>query len=217
MKKIAITGSEGVIGQILQKGLSLEYDIEQIDRLLGRDVCNYQTLVALISRSLAVIHLAWDTQTENWQSPKANPVNRLIWENVYRGVKETGVPKLIMASSVWADDWQHWKGPGLMDPYQEPSPQNAYGKSKVMMEKLGRDYAALGLMVICLRFGSVTENDQPFRSEPHIFLSHRDCVSLVREAIKVPRVPENFAIVYGVSDNPGRIHNLSNLLGWRPS
>jgi len=80
-----------------------------------------------------------------------------------------------------------------------------------------------GLEVICIRFGgvnpenAVTEKvlaEEPL--SPKIWFYHKDCIDLVRACIEAESVPNNFSIVYGVSDNPGRIHDITNPFGWNP-
>ena len=43
-----------------------------------------------------------------------------------------------------------------------------------------------------------------------------DCAELIRKAITTNKIPGNFVIVNGVSDNKGRVHDISNPLGWFP-
>ncbi len=89
-----------------------------------------------------------------------------------------------------------------------------------MMETLGRYYAdAKGLSVICIRFGAVNPTNKPPESpesERQVWLSHRDCARLVTACIETEVIPGNYEIIYGVSDNVGRIHDISNSLGWVP-
>jgi len=86
------------------------------------------------------------------------------------------------------------------------------------MEALGRHYAIdQGLKVVCIRFGGVNpENTPDIPFERRIWLSHDDCVSLVRASIEADSFAERFCIVYGVSDNQNRPVDVTNPLGWQP-
>ena len=78
--KIIITGSKGNIGQILQKGLR-DYQITGLDLPEG-DVRVYETLANVASGHFAIIHLAWDTEVDNFLSGKINPENSQMFFNV---------------------------------------------------------------------------------------------------------------------------------------
>lgn len=49
-----------------------------------------------------------------------------------------------------------------------------------------------------------------------VWFSHDDCVSLVKTILESKEIPDNFVVIYGMSDNPGRIHDVSNPFGWKP-
>lgn len=219
-ERIAITGSEGTISTVLKKGLAEEYEITPIDILIGTDVRDYQQLLKAIHNHQAIIHLAWNPKLENWRSQTIDPDNATMFTNAYNAALEAGVPRIVMASSIHADNFYGWQGGNLMSPYQTPEPQNPYGKDKVIMEEMGRDFAAKGLEVVCIRFGGINPtNKAPVKSLPQdmaSWLSHNDCISLVDLILKAQSVPNNFAIVYGVSNNQGRIHDVSNPFGWVP-
>lgn len=217
MKKVAITGASGTIGTVLRKGLT-DYDITAMD-LPEIDVRNYEKLLEVFPRHDSIIHLAWDAKTENFRSGKINLDNTLMTCSVYRAAIETKVPRVIMASSVHADNFYNWKGPELMSPDKLPIPDSPYGANKVFMEALGRYYAARGLEVVCIRFGGVNPEDKPPLNDYYeslIWLSHKDCVKLVRKCIDAETIPNNFLVIYGVSNNKNRVHDYSNPLGWVP-
>lgn len=136
--------------------------------------------------------------------------------NVYKAAIKTRVPRVIMASSVHADNFYNWKGPELLSPYRIPIPDSPYGANKVFMESLGRYYATKGLEVVCIRFGGVQGKPPLDDYEKLVWLSHRDCTELLRRCIEAESIPNNFLIIYGISDNANRIHDYSNPLGWAP-
>lgn len=224
-ERIVITGSEGVIGTVLKNGLADKFDITPFD-LPTKDARDYQTLLEVLPGHLAVIHLAWDTQTDNMSSGRINPDNAQMFENVLLACLETGVKRAVMASSVHADGFYKVSTSALMSPYDLPNPDSPYGAHKVFMERLGQWYTKTGLEVICIRFGGVGPNDKPAevsnpadvaqRAERAVYLSHRDCISLVEKCLEAKSIPGNFTIIYGISNNTGRIHDISNPVGWFP-
>jgi len=206
MKKVAITGAKGIIGTVLVNELT-GYEISQID-LPETDARDYDKLLKAVTGTDVIIHLAWNTATENWRSIKNDPDNLLMAKNIYKAAIEANVSRVIIASSVHADNYKEWKGPGLMTTNKPPKPQNAYGKSKVKLENFGKQYAAKGLEVICIRFGGVNkENVSPKNEiEKKVWLSHEDCITFVKKYIEVKDIPNNFLISYAISENDGKIH-----------
>ena len=180
----------------------------------------YEKLLEIVPQHLAIIHLAWDTKTDNFKSEKINPENATMFYNAYKAAIESGVPRVIMASSVHADRFYGWNDPGYMSPEKTPVPDSPYGAHKVFMEASGRYYATKGLQVVCIRFGGVNPQNQPATEPPHeraVWFSHNDCISLVKAILKAKNIPDNFVVMYGMSDNPGRIHDISNPFSWRPT
>ncbi len=221
-EKISITGVEGIMGTVLRNGLSEKYEITPLG-LPAVDVRNYQKLLEIFPGHRAVIHLAWDTDTDNFRSGRINPENSLMFENVYRAAVETDVPLVIMASSVHVDRFYEEDEP--LTPASLSHPDSPYGAHKVFMEKLGEWYSRKkGLGVICLRLGGINPEDQPAiiedssdkaqQRERSVWLSHRDIVSLIDECLDSGF--NKFAIVYAISDNKGRIQDISNPFGWFP-
>ena len=215
-KRIVITGSKGIIGTILRKHLQ-KYEITPID-LPEVDVRDYNKLLEIFPGHDRIIHLAWD-KTENFRSGKINPDNLLMTYNVYRAAVETEVPRVIMASSVHADSYSDWEDPELLKSDRPSVPDSLYGVNKVFMEILGRYYARYhGLEVICIRFGGINLEDRvnPMSKDSKVWLSQRDCVSLIRKCLEVSQIPNNYEIIYGISNNSNRVHDYSNSLEWLP-
>jgi UDP-glucose 4-epimerase len=214
MKKIVITGSRGVIGCVLVKGLR-NYEITPMD-LPENDVRDYNDLIEIFPGHHAVIHLAWDTKNGNWKSSGVCEDNRIMYENVYNAALESGVGRIIMASSVHVDKYLTWKRDHLMGVSRRLEPDSPYGRQKILMEKMGKRLSKKGLEVVCVRFGGVSPLGQMWDDAPVVGLSHPDCVSLVKRCLEVESIPENFLILYGVSNNKKRIHDISNPLVWKP-
>ncbi len=125
-----------------------------------------------------------------------------------------------MFSSIHADDYTSWKGPILMNSYSLPTPDSPYGAVKVYMESLGRFYANKGVEVVCIRLGGVNADDKKhLEDEPgyeKVYLSHRDLTDLIIRCIEIDKIPGNYSLLYGISNNTNRYHDFSNSLGWAP-
>jgi nucleoside-diphosphate-sugar epimerase len=183
MKRIAITGADGVIGTLLMNSLT-EYTLVPIT-LPQNDVRDYSTILNIISGSSVVIHLAWDDTADNFRSHTINSDNTKMFSNIYRAAVATKVKRVIMASSIHAND------------------DTPYGYHKRFMEQLGKYYALEhDLDVICIRFGGVNAQDTPHikeRNYKKIWLRHSDCVSLVKHCIDSKIIPKHFQILEGIS------------------
>ena len=226
MEKVLVTGGKGRIGAIIFEALKDVFDFTLVDcesrniETIVRQInvaSSYEELKEIIQGKDVVIHLAWNSR-ENWKSNSMEPENKKMAENVYRAAMETGVPRVIMASSIHADNFSHWHVPSPVTPNKIPIPNNLYGTTKVYIETLGRYYATKGLEVICIRFGGVSLDDKLRNEEGYekFWLSRRDCASLVKRCIEVKRIPFGFELVYGVSNNANRIHDWENNLDWIP-
>ena len=218
--KVAIIGANGVIGTVLQKGLT-DCDITPLgkDRV---DARNLQDLILAFKNQDIIIHLALnpnkDKMRENYRNEQYDPDNSLMTYNVYKAAKETGVKRVIMASSIHADNFYNFKDPGKLTIDHIPTPDSPYGANKLFMEFLGKYFATKGLEVICVRFGGVNAgNIQPDEfTEHNVWLSHKDCTAMMKAYIHAKSVPNNFAVFYAVSNNKHAIHDTSNPFGWKP-
>lgn len=215
---ILITGAGGIIGTILTEGLNQDYTITPMTTNDG-DVRNFDTVRQKAAGKHAIIHLARKTLKEEGLQQATYFENAQMFINAYSGAIEAGVKRIIMASSVHADVYEKWKGPGVMPTNRVPHPTSAYGVEKVSMEAWKRWYASRGLEVVCIRFGAISLKDKAAKTpstEQEIFLSRRDGTELVKAILRAKSKPGNFTIVYGVSDNGKRIHDISNPFGWIP-
>ena len=218
---VAITGSGGTIGTVLQQGLH-GYQLTPLHHT-DVDARNYTDLVKAFAGKDTVIHLAHnpnkETIRESAWTDLYDPDNSKMTYNVYKAALETKVKRVIMASSVHADNYFTWKGPEKLSVDRIPTPDTPYGANKIFMESLGRYYATKGLEVVCIRFGGVNpENKPPVNDfwENAVWLSHKDCIAMVDACLKAERVPNNFAVFYAVSNNKDRIHDTTNPFGWKP-
>lgn len=225
VENILITGSKGVIGKVLVEGLSPSFNVTQAD-LPEVDLQDFSQVCEVMKGQDAVVHLAWskkriingqEVDVDDANRELIDPMNLEMALNIYRAAEEYRVRRVVMASSGQADDFLTWKGPDLMQPYTLPTPIVPYGANKVWIETVGRIYAKRhGLEVVCIRFGAVRTDNLPPEGENHIFLNHRDCIEAVKASLVVPSIPKNYTIFYAISNNPGRIYDLINPVGWKP-
>jgi len=166
--------------------------------------------------------LAWNSKTENFRNENIDPDNFAMAMNAYKAAREAGVPRVIIPSSIHAHAFYGWESPPLMSVDMIPTPDSPYGADKIFIESAGRYFASKGLGVVCVRFGGInpknippSEEDYPWE-ERAAWLSNNDCVSLIRTIIEAKEIPNNFVLMYGVSNNSRRIHDVSNPFGWMP-
>lgn len=215
MKKILLTGSQGILGTIIRKKIR-NYLFTPLD-LPEANIRNYDQLLELSHGHEIIMHFAWDSKNESSFTTGISFDNPLMAYNVYRVAIEAKIPRVIIASSIHADDYDLRGNDELLSPYRLPSPKNPYGATKVYIEALGRYYAKQGLEVVCLRLGSVTPNNLPYNiSSGCRFLTHRDLIELLKCCIEAKNIPDNYVIIYGVSNNTGRVHSIQNPFGWIP-
>ncbi len=227
-EKLLITGSSGLIGGLLWKGLSDSYELYGLDReaesgdanRFKADITQENEIAAVFDRIPGlryVIHLAGDARVDaDWQS--AYRVNIGGTKNVYAAAQRHGVQRVVYASSNHVTGAYEGFPPGLhtkavttMISIRDPiRPDGFYGVSKAAGEALARMYYELyGLESVCLRIGSVNDNDDP-TGNPRArstWLSHRDLVQLVKRSLQAD---VKFGIYYGVSNNQRRFWDISD-------
>ncbi|MDQ4035218.1 MAG: NAD(P)-dependent oxidoreductase [Chloroflexota bacterium] len=234
--RVAVTGADGVIGGILRDSLADRFDVRPLTRR-DADITDLPALQRVLRGTDALVHLAADAAVDaSWDDVLA--ANVIGVYHAFEAARLAGVQRVIFASSNHAMGMYMWDHDRFADPTRpiqtgtaEPTrPDSLYGASKVWGEAIGRLYSERhGLVVVCLRIGWVTEDDEPptstehrrepptvARRAPGMWLSHRDCASLVEAALTADL---RFAIVNGVSDNTGRWFSLDQgrrLLGWEP-
>ena len=195
----------------------------------------------------AVVHLAASPAVETpWEDILPN--NLIGTYNVFEAARRSGVGAVVFASSNHAIGMYELDGapsiyelddPRVYDHTVPVRPDSLYGVSKAYGEALGRYYADFhGLRVFCLRIGAVRAGDDPtdpavLASSPAlldlpdaetrrqrmraVWLSQRDCAQLVARCLEADHV--DYAIVYGVSNNPRRFWDIEHakaLLGYAP-
>ena len=218
--RVLLTGSSGTIGSVILKEIA---DVEFVCfDLPEHDATNFQDLRSMSENCDAIVHLAWDSKHEDWNTNDISKDTAQMALHVYQAAIQNKIPRVVIASSVHADDAKFRDTSKLMNPYTLPIPDSPYGAGKVHMEALGRHFAKKGLEVVCIRFGGVNSEDVPKNDlggdddGKKRWLSHRDCGSLINCILRANSIPNGFVIVYGISNNTGLIYDISNPFKWVP-
>lgn len=210
--KIAITGAEGKVGQALIGQLDPEFfEISKLD-LPQHDVSNLESLIEDTKGHDALIHLAW----KDLSVDSVDPINGIMYENVYRAGVANKIGLIIMGSSNHARDHSQRESDGMIRyTGNVETANNLYGVEKQKMEAMGRFFAnKYGLSVLCLRIGNVNPEDTPRPDKPTRWMSHRDFGQLITKAMLLKFEPGHFEVVYGVSQQP--VFDWANSFGYDP-
>lgn len=176
MKKVLVTGANGVIGSAVLEHLGGRYELSALDMRPGdfpTHVANIADLDAIqpaFEGVDAVVHLAASISVETpW--PDILRDNIIGTYNVYEAARRAGAGVVVFASSNHAvgmyevtnsPDIHATDHPLVIDQYAEIRPDSYYGVSKVYGEAMGRYYVENhGLRVFCLRIGTVRADDSP--------------------------------------------------------
>ena len=227
MKKIIITGSRGIIGKILTKGLSDEFRIYEIDiannnhnkNYFQTDISNSKSLSSAfkkIGKSNFLIHLAASSALNaKWEYVLKNNIIGL--KNVYECARKFGIKRVIFASSShvtggYEKNILNEKNLKLISIHDPVRPDSDYGSSKAFGEAIARQYFELyKIKSICLRIGAVLSYNNPTKDKIgrnlKIWLSHKDLLQLIKKSLLSDI---KFGIYYGVSNNKGRFWDISN-------
>lgn len=226
--KLLITGSSGLIGGILWRGLAESYELYGLDHMPVSDATNrfdvditqvdqVETAFDRVPDLKSVIHLAGDSRADtDWQS--AFHINIGGTRNIYAAAQRHGVKRVVFASSNHVTGAYEGFPPALhtkpfatlISVHDPIRPDGFYGVSKAAGEAIARMYYEVyGLESVCLRIGSVNAEDDP-ASNPRMhstWLSHRDLLSLVKRSLEAD---VKFGIYYGVSNNRRRFWDISD-------
>jgi nucleoside-diphosphate-sugar epimerase len=219
--KIAVTGSEGYIGDRIMEIMPERHQVIGLDRNGGENTMEIdlaeedRRLERILDDVEAVIHLAWDTE-ENFRSELTIQKNKVMAENLFEASLSTGVEKIFLASSIHAafvpfgrrEDLSGEIGPDRVDP------DSPYGASKIYLEALARYFATEETRFLSARMGAPSDKppEGPGKAD---WLSFEDLVELVENFLRYEG-DRKYHQVNAVSDNDERIYSLENNLGWRP-
>lgn len=213
MEKIVITGYKGNIGQVLANGLQNIYSLILLD-LPETNLIQKENFKEKIIGANTIIHLAWNSKGENVSNDLRDENNLLMVKNILQTAKEKKIKRVILASSVNVHNINR-NLPFKINLETPPNPKSKYGEDKVKIEKLGKEYSKF-LEIVCVRFGGVAPLSHPWGDCDYVGLSYNDCIDLIKNLIKTKIIPDNYQIIYGVSNNELGIHDLKNFLNWIP-
>jgi uronate dehydrogenase len=186
------------------------------------DIADYDLLLERVRGADVVIHAAHSASLsarETWRRGRIEPGNVSLELNVFTAVIEAVVGRLVMASSVHADNFNDYDGTALLTVPGSYAAASPYGTHKLIVEEIGKFYASRhGLEFVGIRFGGVTPDNsvRTHSKEPAVWLSHRDLVCAVEVCVSAEAVPNRFAVFYAVSNSAGKIHSTENPFGWQP-
>jgi len=237
LPQLLITGCNGLVGRILWDHLENDFDLygldissnESSEKIFQADISKPDQVQSVFSRIASltfVIHLAGDPRANaDWDSVFADNIGGT--KNIYEAARLSSVKRIVFASSNhvtgayegFPPSLHTKRNPALITTRDPIRPDGFYGVSKAAGEAIARMYYEVyGLKSICLRIGSMTNDDDP-RISPRFestWLSHRDLVQLVRKSLSAD---VKFGIYYGVSNNSKRFWDISNAkaeLGYHP-
>jgi NAD+ dependent glucose-6-phosphate dehydrogenase len=209
------------------------------------DVHSLDNILPAFAGVMGVVHLAGSANPlTHWDDVLQN--NIIGTYNVFEAARIAGVERVIFPSSNHAIGMYEIEGAPdlyelgdsrLYDHTVDVRPDSLYGVSKVYGEALGRYYHDMhGLRVYCLRIGSMRADDtsRPVTVEHEArwldltpeqkrkrlratWMSQRDCTDLIARCLVVD--DPTWAVVYGISNNPRQIWDLSHAretLGFEP-
>lgn len=218
--KILITGSEGVIGNIIRPGLENNYetyclDVKDKERLnyFKANISKVEELGDVFSKIPqinTIIHLASYTGL-SWKV--ILNTNIIGIRNIYEVARKYKVNRLIYTSSNHVTSGYESNLPQnrLINTSDPIKSNNYYGSSKAFGEIIARQFYELyKIKSICLRIGHVCQNNKPkdLRSKK-IWLSHSDLRQIINKSINTNI---NFGIYYAISDNDNAFLDISNAM-----
>ena len=242
MKNILITGGSGLVGNILSKHLSKNYEIKILDqkyssnKTIVGDISNLESIKKAFDNVHTVIHLAGDRRVHgDWSSILNNNIVGIY--NIYEAAKEKHVNRVIFASSqhatggnydqvpyTFVDKGEYKKVSPDYTPLDEETrirPDSYYGASKAFGEALGSYYSDYyGISTINLRIGWVISDDDPTFSPTalNLWLSHRDLCQIVEKSIEASSKIK-YETFYATSDNFWKIWSIEkakSVLNYNP-
>ncbi len=248
---VLVTGLNGVVGQALRGTLEKRYNLSAlsrsgvsglpIERNHRADIADFEKLKPAFDNADVVLNLAADGGMSSasgmdagWDSMLRN--NIVGTYNVLQAAKESGVSRVILASSGATVNGYELEEPyktlvspepvdlpsswEMVNEFSEPKPITLYGVTKLFGEDLGRYFALTSEMsVINLRISSCTAEDNaaPGRAQAN-WSSYRDLQQLTVKCIEAPQNLK-FDIFWATSDNKKLFRDNSHakkVLGYAP-
>ena len=248
---VLVTGLNGVVGRALRGTLEKRYNVSAlsrsgvsglpIERNHRADIADFEAIKPAFHNVDVVVNLAADGGMSSvsgmdagWDSMLRN--NIVGTYNVLQAAKESGVSRVILASSGATVNGYELEDPyktlvstervalpsswEMVDEYAEPKPITLYGVTKLFGEDLSRYFALTSEMsVINLRISSCGSEDKagPGRAQAN-WSSYRDLQQLTVKCIEAPPNVK-FDIFWATSDNKKLFRDNSRakkVLGYAP-
>jgi hypothetical protein len=258
-RKILITGAAGYIASQLLPVFQGKYQLTLLDvketdprgnKVSGLKVTNladsdFEKYQGYFQGIDTVVHLGYYGPPKRSERAmrrggyQDERINVDMAYNVYKLSHDTGVRRVVVASSNHAADWyEHLIHQGLMDivsPDIFPLSDNFYGWAKIAYEHMGFIFAAghfgRKLETIHLRIGAPREinyrdfhnNVAGYKRDLGAYISERDLQQLFMRSIETERIDNEhgipFQIFYGISDNTRKFWSIVNarkVIGYAP-
>jgi NAD+ dependent glucose-6-phosphate dehydrogenase len=232
--RVGITGAAGNLGTTLVQGLQSKFDLKLFDRksplhskgleCKTLDLADPTQLSGAFLGLDVLLHLAGNPSPAARREDTVRN-NYVATSLVFDQAQKDGVKKIVFASS----NFYHQRdiasalrsgGKQRIRLDDSPSPDCAYGESKVYGEHLGFHYSCLGLAFVALRIGwSVPEDNPTPYSSPYMramFCSKRD---LTRSFERAALSTQKFLTAFAISDNDEKVFDLAQTqlnLGFQP-
>ena len=223
--RVLVTGSAGLLGTAVRKRLSERYDFICFDRrptpgvpdAFIADLADKKALRKACRKADMVLHLAAARDEADFMSVIL-PNNIIGTWNLYQAAADTGVRRVVFASSCQAEDG--WPRGTKVSVEMPARPLNFYAASKVLGEDLGRTFSFWrwgggNLTVIALRFGWIRIPEDPEwveygdRTPPAITLELDDACDIITRALEVKDV--RFALLPAYSKAAEGVKDLEPL------
>lgn len=174
VRRVVITGSDGLIGRMLMTSLRDRYDLVGVARKPSPttsvvvDITDLEGLVNAFAGADAIVHMAATSAVDSsWEAVLSS--NLIGTYNVFEAARRVNADRVIFASSNHTiGTYETENAPALYDlddtrvwdEHAEIRPDSLYGVSKVYGEALARYYVDHhALRAFCLRIGAVRSPD----------------------------------------------------------
>jgi uronate dehydrogenase len=223
-KNILITGASGALGSVLRESirpyaetLTLSDrkplgEVREREKHFICDLADRDSVFEMMKGVDMVIHMGGAPRENTFQVILDS--NIVGSYNIYEAARQSGVKRVIYASSVHAIGF--YECAQTIDANVPQRPDSLYGVSKTFVENLSRYYFdKFGIESVCVRIGSCFPKPVDRRMLA-TWLSYDDCSHLCIQALMTPSV--GHMIVYGNSDNSANFwdNTQAAYLGYRP-
>lgn len=209
---ILVTGSAGRIGQAVVRELAAHGEpVRGLDLVptphAAESVVGSITDLADVRRAMAgaraLVHLAATPDDDDFHT-RLLPNNLVGTYNVIEAARETGVPRVVLASTGQVVWWQRMRGEVPIGIDTQPTPRGWYAATKCFLEAAGRSLAeAHGRAVIAVRLGWCPRPGQAQEIAASdwakdVYLSPGDAGRFFAAAVMTPLVARYY-VVYAAS------------------